>query len=54
MRGADALNSDALRTTSFVVGFHSMNAIGFGAVFPSTVLPLLGVAMATTPAAAAP
>ena len=36
------------------LSLHYVNAIGFGAVFPSTVLPLLGVAMATTPAAAAP
>ena len=53
-RGADALNSDALRTCTFTVGFHCINAIGFGAIFPATVLPLLGVAAAAAPAAAAP
>ena len=34
------LNSDALRTTVFMVSFFCLNAIAFGALFPSSVLPL--------------
>ena len=41
----DVLNSDALRTTIFTVAFGALNAIAFGALFPSEVLPLLGVAV---------
>ena len=43
--GTDVLNSDALRTTIFTVAFGALNAIAFGALFPSSVLPLLGVAV---------
>ena len=44
-RLTDVLNSDALRTTIFTAGFFCLNAIAFGALFPSTVLPLIGVAV---------
>ena len=39
-----ALDSDAARTTAFVMGAFSIFSIGFGAIFPSTVLTLFGIA----------
>ena len=36
-----ALDSNALRTTSFMAALFSLQAIAFGALFPGKVLPLL-------------
>jgi uncharacterized MAPEG superfamily protein len=41
---AYVLNSDALRTTIFMIGFFALSGIAFGALFPAEVLPLLGAA----------